>query len=121
MPFMLIVEDNRIIHEQIRDILAVKFPSVDVVVSEDGADVFAIVSRDKPEAVLMDIKLPAASGLKLTTDIKAAFPQVVVIIHSNYDSEEYRAAASRAGADFFISKKTDRISDLTRLLERIYA
>jgi len=52
----------------------------------------------------MDIGLPGENGLELTRKIKAAHPDVIIIILTSHDSPEYREAAIRYKADYFFSK-----------------
>ncbi len=57
-----------------------------------------------PEAIFMDLRLPGENGLDLTRKIKAQYPDIVVVILTNYDLPEYRRASYQAGANHFVSK-----------------
>jgi len=52
----------------------------------------------------MDVRLPGENGLELTKKIKAQYPDIIVVIVTNYDLPEYRKAAYESKADHFISK-----------------
>jgi len=52
----------------------------------------------------MDLRLPGENGLELTKKIKAQYPDIIVVIVTNYDVPEYRKAAFESRADHFISK-----------------
>jgi DNA-binding NarL/FixJ family response regulator len=52
----------------------------------------------------------------LTKRIKAAHPEIVIIMITSYDSSEYQEAAFASGVDFFISKKASTAQDI---LERV--
>jgi len=58
----------------------------------------------RPEAIFMDVRLPGESGLELTRKIKAQYPDIIVVIITNYDLPEYREAAYESRADHFVSK-----------------
>lgn len=62
------------------------------------------VEQLRPDLVLMDLAMPEMNGLKATSLIKmqANAPQVIILTLS--DSSEYRAAATAAGADDFVTK-----------------
>ena len=70
----------------------------------DGRGVMKTVEEKNFDIIFMDIQLPHENGLDLTKKIKSLYPGVTIIIITEYDSSEYRKAASQADADFFFSK-----------------
>lgn len=58
----------------------------------------------QPDAIFMDLRLPGENGLELTKKIKADYPNIVIVIITNYDLPEYREAAYESKADHFVSK-----------------
>jgi two-component system invasion response regulator UvrY len=64
-----------------------------------------------PDLVTMDLNMPLTGGLEATRRILATNPQARVIAITQFDSPEFRLAASRAGACHFFSK-----NNLTGLL-----
>jgi DNA-binding NarL/FixJ family response regulator len=97
-PRLLIVDDNSILRKTIRDILESKFPTLRVFEAADGKEAFIQIRNHLPNLILMDIRLAKENGLELTREIKSLYPQIVVIIFTNYDLPEYRAAAFENGA-----------------------
>ena len=71
-----------------------------------------------PDLVFMDIQLPGINGIELTRMIKSRNPEAIIIILSNHDVTEYREAAYRNGADYYVSKDSP-VGDLFFLVERI--
>lgn len=67
----------------------------------------------------MDIKLPGESGLELTKKIKSSYPEIIIIILTNYDLPEYRDVAMRNGADYFLSKGSSNTQDIVSLVESV--
>jgi DNA-binding NarL/FixJ family response regulator len=118
-PKLLIVDDNSILRKTIRDILESKFPDLRVLEAADGKEAFVRIRQHLPNLVLMDIRLPEENGLQLTKKIKDLHPQMVVVIFTNYDLPEYRAAAFEKGADFFYSKSSPNRQKLTAMVESI--
>ena len=67
----------------------------------------------------MDIRIPGESGLALTGKIKAAHPDIIVVVNTSYDLPEYRSAAYEMGADHFISKHAMGEPETRRIVGRI--
>ncbi len=101
---VLVVEDNEKLRSAIVDILETNIADIKVSGVPSGEEALRIIKDDTPLVVLMDINLPGENGLKLTGKIKSEYPQVKVVIHTNYDLPEYREAADDIGADHFLSK-----------------
>jgi two-component system phosphate regulon response regulator OmpR len=115
MSALLIVEDDTQLREKMAAILTEAFPSVQIFQAADASDASRIVDKERPDAAIVDIKLPGTSGLELTRSIKLSYSKTIVIINSNYDSVEYRSAATQHGADYFLSKKENPLKDLIEL------
>jgi DNA-binding NarL/FixJ family response regulator len=120
-PNLLIVDDNSILRKTIRDILESKFPTLRVFEAADGKEAFIQIRNHLPELILMDIRLSKENGLELTQEIKNLYPQIVIIIFTDYDLPEYRAAAFENGADFFYSKSSSNRQKLTAMVKSLLA
>lgn len=104
MPSILVVENNDFFRRSFREILRMYIPSLRVEESADGSDAMAKISRNYPDMIFMDIRLPGKSGLELTREIKRSYPEVVVSIFTSYDVPDYRRVAEEYGADHFLLK-----------------
>ncbi len=104
MPKMLIVDDNALFRESLRDILHVGFPSLKINEANDGEEALAKVEACRPDLIFMDVSLPGENGLEVTKKVKARYPHIVIVVVTNYDLPEYRDAALRNGANHFLSK-----------------
>jgi YesN/AraC family two-component response regulator len=100
----LIVEDSAIFRHLLKETIHSQFPKMEVSEASDGEEALQKIKTLTPDLIFMDIKLPGKSGLELTKAIKAQYPDIVIIILTSYDTLEYREAASRYKADFFLSK-----------------
>jgi DNA-binding NarL/FixJ family response regulator len=74
----------------------------------DGTQAVALAREQRPDVVLMDIRMPIADGIEATRRIKAdeATAAVKVLILTTFDLDEYVFAALRAGASGFMLKDT---------------
>jgi two-component system response regulator YesN len=107
---ILIVEDDRIYRELLKDIISEgKFPGVIVEEAENGREAMEKADSFRPNLFFMDIGLPDESGLQLTNRIKTKYPDVNVAILTSHDEIMYREAAIRYGASHYLIK-----ADVTR-------
>ena len=100
----MLVEDNTIFRESLKDSLRLQFPSMEIAEATNGREALERIDSLSPNLIFMDIRLPGQNGLELTEKIKKLYPEIIVIILTNYDLPEYREAAVRFKADHFLSK-----------------
>ncbi|HJQ26737.1 MAG TPA: response regulator [Blastocatellia bacterium] len=110
---VLIVEDSRPMRRILRQVVG-KLAD-EVYECSDGCEALAAYGEQRPDWVLMDIKMDGMDGLQATRSIKARFPEAKVVIVSNYDDEDMRQAAHKAGAVGFVAK--DNLLDMRRFLD----
>lgn len=116
----LIVEDNNLFRQTLKESLQMSFPGIAIDEAVNGAEALQRVNDFVPDLILMDIRLPGESGLGLTKKIKAIYPDVTVFILTHYDTPECREAASRYGADRFISKDSLNRMRLEELIKSYF-
>jgi DNA-binding NarL/FixJ family response regulator len=115
----LLVEDSHRFRAATKEMLESNFPSMQLEEAGSGRDALAKLACLQPDLVFMDIKLPDGNGVRLTRNVKSGCAAATVVILSSYDMPEYREAAFRAGADFFISK--DSPTCMNEILARVEA
>ncbi len=104
MKRVLIVEDNAFFRQFLKEAMNLRFPSIDVFEAGNGEEAMEKIKSLSPEAIFMDVRLPGENGLDLTRKIKAQYPNIIVVILTNYDLPEYREASYQSGANHFVSK-----------------
>ena len=67
-------------------------------------DAVAQMTACRPDVVLMDVQLPGTNGIEGTKRIKAAFPEVSILILTATVTSQRLAAAAEAGAAGFLAK-----------------
>jgi DNA-binding NarL/FixJ family response regulator len=88
----------------------------------DGAQAVAVTLEQRPDIVVMDIRMPGVDGLEATRRITAnpELNGVKVLVLTTFDVDEYVYDALRAGASGFLLKDTEPV-ELLRALQVINA
>jgi DNA-binding NarL/FixJ family response regulator len=78
---------------------------------EDSASAFAAIPELSPDLAMVDLSLKSSSGLELVKNIKATYPNVLVLVFSMHDESLYAERVLRAGASGYIMKQeaTERV------------
>ncbi|MGH8605634.1 MAG: response regulator [Gammaproteobacteria bacterium] len=99
---VLIIDDDDAFREAISGLLREQFSTIEI--REANNYRRALQQIDNLDLVFVDISLPGENGLELAAKLKRAYPELVVSILTIHDSPEYREAAFRCGADYFVPK-----------------
>ena len=81
------------------------------------------IRKSKPDAVILDIRMPGGTGIDVLKAIKTDQPAPTVIIFTNYPDPQYRKQCLQAGADYFFDKSLEFealggvLKDLVHLLD----
>jgi DNA-binding NarL/FixJ family response regulator len=116
---ILIVEDHQDFRESLKEVLAGRLPQAEVDEAKEGSEVLPKIQAHPPHLIFMDINIPGENGLELTRKIKQDFPKICVVILTSYDLPEYREAAYRYGANYFLAKGSTNGQKLVGLVESI--
>ena len=117
MPKILIVEDDELNRDSLRRLLRLR--GYEIVLAVDGAEALTVAVAERPDVILMDMRLPGIDGWEATRRLKAdpetrAIPVIALTAHAMASD---RADALAAGCDDHDTKPID----LDRLLSEIEA
>lgn len=115
-PIFMVVEDNDLLRQLMIERLEMMFEGCSLLEAGSGEEAVSMALAREPDIVLMDIGLPQMNGIEATRRIKAALPNVTIIIVSSYDDAIYRAKAEAAGASEYVTKSV-RVSKLISTIE----
>ncbi len=105
---VIICDDQSIVRDGLKMLLKLE-PDIQVIGTvEDGAVAVEAVKREKPDLVLMDLKMPGLNGVEATRQIRAKYPEVKVLVLTTYDDDEWVFDAIQAGASGYLLKDTPR-------------
>lgn len=102
---VMIVEDEELILQGIRNILDWEALGLDVVhMAHDGAEALQMWEKEPVHIVVTDISMPEMDGLTLLRKIREKEEQVRFIILTGYDEFDYAREAIRLGVENYILK-----------------
>lgn len=106
-----IADDQQLIRAGFRSLLEAEADLLVVGEAATGRDAVALARREKPDVLLMDIRMPDGDGLWATERIVAdpALAGVHVVVVTTFELDEYVAHAIRAGASGFLVKDTEPV------------
>ncbi len=111
---VLVVDDDSVIRELVGAILRFRWPDAVVSSAEKGSRGIELVESDKPDIVLLDIKLPDMDGFKVCSEIRR-FSQVPIIMLTGLGAEVDKIKGLEAGADDYVCKPFSNIELLARV------
>jgi DNA-binding NarL/FixJ family response regulator len=102
---ILLVDDHEVVRLGLKSLL--EHNDQFEVVAEAGTAKEAVAQVEKyhPDVVLMDIRLPGASGIEACEEITSRWPDVRVVILTSYAEDEMLFSAIRAGASGYVLKQ----------------
>jgi DNA-binding response OmpR family regulator len=111
MPKILVVDDE----EHIRLLYSeeLKEAGYEVITAESGYKLLERIEDEKPDLVVLDIKMVDYNGLDLLQDIRNQFYDLPVILSTAYDT--FKEDMKSIAADFYVVKSFD----LTELKKKI--
>lgn len=101
---ILIVDDQRLMREGLRTLLELEADFDVAGEAGDGAAALEAYESEKPDIVLMDIRMPGMDGVEATRRLRARHPGARVIILTTFDDEAYVFDGLRAGAQGYLLK-----------------
>jgi two-component system nitrogen regulation response regulator NtrX len=106
IPLILIADDEADIRSSLRRIL--EYEKMRVLEAATGEECLAQVERGRPDAVLLDIKMPRMDGLEALAEIRRRDPGLPVIVISGHGTIATAVEATKLGAFDFIEKPLER-------------
>lgn len=104
---ILIVEDDPIMGEGLKQLLSSQPQSSVIGIAEDGYRGVEAARTAKPDLVIIDVGMPHLDGIAATQQIKKALPEIRVIILTSHTAETEIIAALASGADAYCVKGID--------------
>lgn len=104
---VIIADDHHVVRAGIRELLADEPDLVVVGEARDGAAAVALALAQRPDVVVMDINMPGLSGVEATRQIRAAAPEIRVLVLTAYQDDPYVYGLLEAGASSYLLKTAE--------------
>ncbi len=104
---VVIADDHRLVLDGIRRALEADGEFEIVGETQNGTQVLPIVSREKPDLVLLDVRMPQMDGLACLDEIRRRHPEIKVVMLSASTSGDLIEAALRRGAAAYVVKSVN--------------
>ena len=101
---VLIADDQELIRESLGIVLGAN-PDMEITgMASDGQSVLSMIKKEKPDVILMDIRMPGMDGVECTRVVKEKYPDIYIIILTTFDDDEYVYGALKYGASGYLLK-----------------
>jgi DNA-binding NarL/FixJ family response regulator len=101
---IVLADDHEVFRNGTRQILEVEDDFDVLAETADGQGAVNLCRELRPQVVIMDVSMPVLDGIEATRQIKAANPEVAVLVLSAYDNDEFVFALLNAGAAGYLLK-----------------
>lgn len=117
---VVVADDHTLVREGTRHLLEQQ-GGIDVVAeAADGHEALTLVDRHRPDVVIVDIGMPGLNGIEVTRAVKAAHPDIAVLILTVHDDDQYVFALLDAGAAGYLLKDVGG-GELVRAVQAVHA
>lgn len=104
-PLRVVVADDQTVVREGLVVLLNLLPEVRVVgAAADGEQALALVAEQRPDVVLMDLRMPRCDGVEATRRVRAQYPEVQVVVLTTFADDDSIFAALDAGARGYLTK-----------------
>jgi CheY-like chemotaxis protein len=116
MAKILVVEDEKVLNQAYEIVL--KNEGHDVYVAYDGSEALQKLKEYHPDLVLLDLRMPRMNGVEFLEKLQpvANYPELHIIIFSNYDDQKEIDAAFKNGATRYILKAWSSPRELAKVV-----
>lgn len=117
---VLIADDQELICQSLQIVLESKDHICVTDAVANGQEVIQSIRKEKPDVILMDIRMPKMDGVQCTKIIKENYPQIKIIILTTFDDDEFVYSALKYGASGYLLKGVS-MEELVKAIEVVYS
>jgi DNA-binding NarL/FixJ family response regulator len=104
---ILIADDSELLRDRIKESLK-DINEIEIVgEAKNGIEAINIIKEQKPDFILLDLRMPELNGFEVLKKIKENGYKPKVCIYTNYAYTQYKKRCISEGADYFFDKNSD--------------
>jgi DNA-binding NarL/FixJ family response regulator len=113
---VILVDDHKIFSESLKILLEAEAEDIEIVgIAYDGREAVECAEKEKPDIILMDVRMPNMNGVEATRKIVKIIPEIKIVVLTTFDDDEYVYDALRYGAVGYLLKEIPTIELITAL------
>lgn len=116
---IMIVDDQALIRDGLKMILSLCEDIEVIGEAVNGKDAIEALIMNRPDIILMDIRMPIMNGVEATKVIKERYPAIKIIILTTFDEDQYIFEGLKNGADGYILKDV-KSDEIIRAIKEVY-
>ena len=101
---VVLADDHVLVRDGIKALLEDQGGIIVIDEASNGKEALEVISRNKPDILIVDIRMPEMNGIEVVRQINTSQMDVKTLVLSMHDSEEYVVQAIQAGADGYLLK-----------------
>lgn len=105
---VVLTDDHVFVRDGIKSLLENEANIKVVGEATDGLEALKVVETEKPDLLILDIRMPNLTGIEVVEKLRAQGNFVKIIMLSMHESEEYVLKSIRAGADGYLLKGSSK-------------
>lgn len=105
---VVLADDHVFVRDGIKSLLENEENIVVVGEATDGLEALKVVETEKPDLLILDIRMPNLTGIEVVEKLRSQNNQVKIVMLSMHESEEYVLKSIKAGADGYLLKGSSK-------------
>jgi DNA-binding NarL/FixJ family response regulator len=116
---LILVDDHRLFLDGVKSLLSeVDYIKI-IAEATSGYELLNLLNKLTPDLIMLDISMKGLSGIEVSKQITAQYPEIKILILSMHTNEEFVLNAIKAGVKGYLSKDTSK-EELLEAIEIIY-
>ena len=117
---VLIADDQELIRQSLKIVLDSRGNLKVTDAVANGQEVIAGIRRNRPDIILMDVRMPKMDGVQCTKIVKEHYPDIKIIMLTTFDDDEYVYNALKYGASGYLLKGVS-MDGLAEAIDIVYS
>ena len=111
---VLIIDDSEILQTRLKKSLMEANPDISISQAGSYKETMDLFLPEVCDTIILDIALPDGSGINLLKKFKKDYPQIKIVMFTNYPESQFKRECMKLGADEYVNK-----SDYNKLISVI--